>query len=80
MAKNLTQVSADTVVMIDKSILDLLKTVPEAKVSIKTDGKKIVIEAIYDGDKIIISDDEKTQKLYEYVVEKHKKMLKKLAE
>jgi hypothetical protein len=86
MNKNLKQVGDDlvieidkTMLVIDKSILALLKESPEAKVRIKVDGKKIVFELVEEGTKTIISDDEKMQKVYEELVEKHKKTLKKLA-
>jgi hypothetical protein len=87
MNKNLTQVGDalvieidKTTLVIDKSILALLKVSPDTKLCIKADGKKIVLVPVQEAMEAAINEAADLQKRTEKIIEKHKVMFKKLAE
>lgn len=80
MIKKLSKHGNSLAILIDKPILDLLGMDENTHISIKTDGTNIIIEPIKTQPKApIISQDPKTQKTYEEMIEKYDALFKKLA-
>lgn len=87
MIKSITQVGDDLVIeidkamlVIDKSILNLLEAGPNKRFCIKVEGKEILLVPIEEGAEIAVIDVESLHKRIEKNVENHKVMFKKLAE
>lgn len=80
MIKKFSKHGNSLAVLIDKPILDLLGMDENTHINIKTDGTNIIIEPIKSPHQVpIISQDSKTQKKYEELIEKYDALFKKLA-
>ncbi len=80
MIKKFSKHGNSLAVLIDKPILDLLGMNEHTQITIKTDGTNIIIEPLKNPHTVpLVSQDPKTQKLYEELVEKYDALFKKLA-
>jgi len=80
MIKKFSKHGNSLAILIDKPILDLLGMNEHTHITIKTDGTNIIIEPIRSPDKVpLVSQDPKTQKLYEELTEKYDALFRKLA-
>jgi len=77
MIKKFSKHGNSLAILIDKPILDLLNIGENTSVKIKTDGTNIIIEPIKES--TIISKNSNVQELYEDIVKKYDKVLKKLS-
>jgi antitoxin component of MazEF toxin-antitoxin module len=81
MVKKLTKHGNSLAILIDKPILELLNITEDTRVNLKTDGTNIIIEPVRaQTTPGVISDNPKLQKIYEDIVAKYDKALRKLAE
>lgn len=80
MIKKFSKYGNSLAILIDKPILDLLGMDENTRINIKTDGTNIILEPIKNPKETpIISQDPKTQKTYEELIEKYDALFKKLA-
>jgi len=80
MIKKFSKHGNSLAVLIDKPILDLLGMNEHTQITIKTDGTNIIIEPFKSPHTVpLVSQDPKTQKLYEELIEKYDALFKKLA-
>lgn len=79
MIKKLTKHGNSTALIIDKSILRLLKIDNNTELTISTNGTSIIITPIKKDLKFKVSENEAIQKAFEEVMKQYEPALKKLA-
>ena len=80
MIKKFSKYGNSLAILIDKPILDLLGMDEDTRINIKTDGTNIILEPIKNPKETpVISQDSKTQKKYDELIEKYDALFKKLA-
>lgn len=74
MRKSLTKIGSSLGIIIDKSILDLLRITPSTPLEVTTDGDRLVLQPVR------TVDEPAARAAYKRVAARHRKSLKKLAQ